>query len=390
MAIRQATTITTFDLRLSEPLDLHTLHASLLSLELNPTTGMDHLAVGLRAVGFGDSRWFSVTLEQAGEQHVLSWDGKEIRRTHTTVRRLFPRSNLRIQVDFPKNDPLVYFMGQSRMKGRAADEYLEVTRRGYTCAYPITYDGRLISGIAAVPKPGSPNNVDNLSQAWWPATSEEIALRMPDELYRSLFKSGLRSLKMGPDFRFLWGDTQARRLEGLLSVKLSWKRDDPADRNSSLRFLPAPSTLVWVRAGVISERWESKDFDCPFSFELYLSADDLPTDISGLTLSDSAQRRQRVAEGLKLLHGFLPTLEKQLVEYVSRSKWTIKTLGVLALASVPLTGGATLPLLLGAVGAVFGRDSTKEALTDYLTVLKEWRSRIESLEFLPVDTLGEG
>lgn len=389
MSISQATTITTFALRLSEPPDLDMLHASLLSLELNPKTGLDHLAVGLRAVGFGDSRWFRVTLDEGNDQYVLSWDGKEVCRTHTPGWWKFQHSRFRIEVDFPKNDPRVYFMGQSRMKGRAADEYLEVTRRGYTCAYPIFYDGRLISGLASVGSSHSSLKTVNLGLTWCPSESTEQSLSMPDEICRNLSSPRIPFFRKETEFIHVWGDNNTRELGAFFTLKYSRER---AKQETIYQDIPIPqsSALVWVRDGVICERWTVKDIKHPMSFELHLSANNLPTDISGLSLKDGPERQERVSEGVRYLKDSLPALELEINTVSRRGKFIGGAIGLLAAAAFPFVMGLSVPVIIGSTMVVLSGEPKEKSASEYTDAVNALLPLLENLEFLPTDTLGEG
>lgn len=299
LVVRQSSTKTTFVFdQAHQSFPVFELQQALLSTEPSPIESVGHLTVALRAVGQGDGRSWRLTTGRPQALESLAWDGLELTRLGDS------RGNGRhvtLEVDFPKNDRGRRLGHLFRSAGRAGEEYLEVVKRAYICPIPLTFDGRRIDrgehkgsfetgthlayicfGVAPpgkldeVPELGVPGGVKPPN---WRPTDRFSDGRLfcfdgnPEQTETSAF----------------WQLHFHYQIENLLIMpgfdkKFQWKP------------VKGPSQCHWVRDGVVCQSAHLSPTQTSVSLDLYLSAADLTTDLSGLALVKSAANQRAMTE----------------------------------------------------------------------------------------------
>jgi hypothetical protein len=264
------------------------LAQAILAREGSKLPALDHLSVGLRAVGFGGGRKFAVRL---GED-VLGWDGCKLAHDQSPFK-------------FPAGGGATVCVGVAHPeKSLLKSEMEELANRAEVCPIPIFCNGsRLesLSGPLVDPGHGLGRRVI-LSVGWCPYSSDWglPELTLPSDV--RLQKHGLRfSDKFTDDRVFLVdGDPAQRSISSV--TKLSYGYHVDSHRSSMGRFRfhnkPRHSYIHWVRDGVVVDRHRWKFEPSAVAFDLYLSAHGLPTDISGLRVVRRPDVAHRVGRAL--------------------------------------------------------------------------------------------
>ena len=167
LEIRQNKETTDFIFQAPEELSIEELKQALLSPEVHGGPAVEHLAVGLRTVGFGDKRSFTLVSESEGIRTLLAWDRKQLSESSQRTEAM-SHNRLRLLVAFPPEDLGKRFAGLAKSTGRAATEYLEVARNAELCPIPLRFDGRRIDSAAAPPHPDNEGKTVPLSLGWTP------------------------------------------------------------------------------------------------------------------------------------------------------------------------------------------------------------------------------
>lgn len=128
--------------------------------------------------------------------------------------------------------------------------------------------------------------------------------------------------------------------------------------------------------GVVAERepaqWESS----PISFELYLSAGDLGTDVSGLKVLEDTAKEERVEFGMDQIYPQTLSLQEAIVKHASLNEkklYVHGAAGMAAFALCPFTVGKSY-----AAGASAFVAFTKGAIRQ--TTLKECESSLQRFQ----------
>lgn len=307
ITVAQSNETTTFTFDTTVEFEVAQLKEALLSPQIVGPAPCRHLAVGLRAVGFGDRRAFTLAFDKDGKRTFLGWNGEQLTQREELLEE---DSNLviRLGVAFPEHDRGRSLGGLTKSAGRATDEYQELVRNCEACPVPLIVDGRRVDTLSASHYDQISGNTALISVGWSPhdARFPGPALELPHGLLRTPSKWKLTDKFTDDRVFFVDGDKTALSAGCLAKIWYSYKVVSHRSKHKSFQFttIPRRSFYNWIKDGVVCQRQGSSDDLGAISFELYLSADDLETDISGLKLRHQtdtrlAQRKAKAREQLR-------------------------------------------------------------------------------------------
>lgn len=295
----------------AEPLTVQELQAAILGSVQAAVPALEHLASGLRAVGFGDKRHFTLALEADGWQYLLWWDGKQLmRRDQQGVAVERPR--LRLGVAYPRDDRGRRIGGLMRGE-RAGEEYLELVRHACACPIPLRVDGRRLDNLERYKEKGGLKTFSSLllCLAWSDQPQSGVAFGLPQGLPSE--GEGWRPTDKFTDKRpfKVVADSGADGVKSLWRLDYHYRIESHRSKYKSFQFNSVPewSMVRWLKDGVVVHQEMLKTLGpTAVTLTAYLCADDLPTDLSGLQLRQSEQMDIRQREALRSLVPALPEL----------------------------------------------------------------------------------
>lgn len=303
LKIGQSHQSTTFEYEMEPTFSIAELKEALLKPQLGKVApAVGHLAVGLRAVGFGDKRAFTLAYDADGVRTFLGWNGSSlVQRGESSEPTTRPR--LHLGVAFPPEDLGRRLAGFAKSKGRATSEYLEVVHNGEVCPIPLLFDGRRLDRLAAPLRDKIDGQSVILSVGWTPAAErDEACILLPQGLHLS---NGLKATDKFDDDRVfhLDGPKQTHRVSSIGKLRYGFKIDHYGSKHRQFEYhsVRSFSEYCWVKDGIVCHRQASLRDSSPISFQLFLPADDLATDVSGLSLSGSPKLERRMSEGRERL-----------------------------------------------------------------------------------------
>lgn len=369
LAICQSNESTTFLFYPSQEISVDDLRAALLSPQVPKEGAVAHIAIGLRAVGFGDKRAFTLALDQEETRTILGWNGSNLVQKVEHCEAV-ERPTIRVGVAFPPDNLGKAFLGLMKAKGRATDEFTECVQNAEACPIPLTFDGRRIDRLEAAP----PNDVVGTSLSLslgWRELRKDLP-KFPRPLGVTTADPGWRPSDRFTDSRvfFLTGAPQQRYVNSIVRLRYRYHVDQHRSKNRGFKFhsIPQNSYFLWVKDGVICHRERAKGSIHAVSFDLYLPADDLPTDISGLTLRTSPMQTDRVRHGLEHLRWQIQETEAMLKSHLPKPfnfhSAVFGLMGVAGLVAAPATLGKSMIVGVAAINLAFSAYDKKEVLDD--------------------------
>lgn len=326
--VRQGAAATVFEFETAQEFQSAELISALVSPAAPPDQALAHLAVGLRAVGMGQKRPFTLTHFCRQDSFSVVFDGNRVALQEEPERTWTPSLTIAVR------NPVFNSVTRRAM----AEEAIELARSAHCCPVPLTLDGVRLDRYRL------PRNPPVL-----------LALGCESEL--------------GESFPFMpKPDSLVERLSDRL----------PTDRYSDLRpfctFLPeegevqaiwrvqhhpqgiydTPSYAFWVVDGVVTVCQPLPYIvDDSISLHLFLSGVEQSTDLSGFKFAGADRERRQML--VALLRRLLPRLK--VIGDRLRSRLTLpspKEVGLGTLATV-LTLGVGAGFVLGGAFRVLGQ-----------------------------------
>ncbi len=369
LKISQSNDTTTFTFEPNERVDIATLKHALLSPQVSGTPEVRHLAVGLRAVGFGDRRAFTLAFDRDAVRTFIGWNGSVL------VERAEPlpkesRHAIHLGVAFPVEDQGRRLAGLAKSKGRATTEYSEVVQNGEVCPIPLYFDGLRIDNLRAPCSDRIDGQSVTLSVGWAPHQPQGGLMLLPLGL-------GEKTTQWKPTDRFtderifhIDGRVEQREVSSIAKIRYSYKIDHYGSKHRKFEFHSVKrfSEYSWVKDGVVCHREPSSMEASAVSFQIYLPADDLKTDISGLTIvtnSESEQRKDQARERLRfLMQNTLEALEGHLPKPFVRDTALAGGIAACLTLIAPFTLGKSLIGASIVVASMIGSASNKKQVME--------------------------
>ncbi len=340
------------------PLSLEELRVALLEVEHRASRPLTHLATGLRAVGFGDSRPFTLVLDGAGERTLFAWDGDQLVSESRELPGGAP-SALHLAVSFPAEDAGRALGGLVRGAGRASAEFDELSYRGQASPIRLTFDGRRLDTMLGAPPEPEDHYTSLLSLNWWdpdrsPNSLNELSV--PPGLRRKQREWRLSDRFTAHGAFTLVGDPSLTRCRGLAKLNYHYYLPQAAEHGTAtFKPIPRPSLCHFLIDGAIASSGLLAGAPSPVSCELFLDATDLPTDLTGLSPRPHAALRDRQSAAIRTL---LPqveatdaALERHIPKPFNRDLGLLAGLALGSAVLLPptallLVGSALAPMLL--------------------------------------------
>ena len=257
---------------------------------------IDHLVSALWVVGLKDKRGFEVSLP--GQPQALLWDGTHM---HTVPRD--PGQALVLSVAHQSASGGTWLHDQVEASRRNSEVAKSLRDYCYTSPVPLTLDGRRLDGLHHCPHHGWNNRQFPLALAFIDRT-DLPELRWPPGTFEKAHKAGNHALADGGG---LEGITQQllkgvpRTKQGPLAVLITAHArpetgEKQKEKNLTVwRLYPASSHCCWVQDGaqILAERLNIAARGVAVGY--FLSAQDLPTDLTGFRLRDSEEKTRRAS-----------------------------------------------------------------------------------------------
>lgn len=325
-------------------------------------TDLVHLVTALRVVGLKDRHPFVLSL--AGEPQLLGWDGEEMVnfKSHTASAEAFCLS-----VSTQPKEKRSRLAGLfSIMAGAGPNAQLTrvLTNLAYVCPYPLVVDGRRVDALQNDPIHGWGPESQLLMMSY--RDGPMPAMSLPPYSWEYLKPKGLNIQggleKASREIRKPSEEGSTYSLAFLFSAHLKWTSEN---KQSNWQELAEVCHLNWVLDGVIVQR-EALTQDPLFcSAGCFVSAEGLPTDITGLQLQEGPEKTRREKEARGILIKALADTEKLDFEAMQRDfKSTQKVTGglLLVFGTLCFVVSPVVGLIFGGAGVVsFFADSDAEA-----------------------------
>lgn len=275
-----------------ELFEMDSLAKALVSSEMSPSRVLRHLAIGLRAAGFAGGRQFTFAFEQGPERLLLGWDGAKL-------------AQGRQSVDSPGEGPRVT-LGVSHardLKDSSRLELKELEQRAEACPVKVLVNGRRIDTLRAPlfdPGHGLGRRVVlSVGRCRGPSADDPPPVSVPRGLRTKRGRLGGDRF-MGTDILHISRDClSGEAVSGLCKLSYGFHIDSHRSTTGRFRWVSKPrhSYIHWVVDGVVCDRHRWGFDPSAVAFDLYLSGQGLPTDVSGFQIirrPDVAQRISKV------------------------------------------------------------------------------------------------
>ena len=292
ITITQGRTCTTFTSTVKLPVGLLDVEQKFFNPDPHKDNKLNHLASALWAVGVAQKRGFQISVPK--EKEALFWSGADLFREPRK-----PTTELQIVVT---HDSAIEPDGGFLLSSSRNSEVLKALRgRCFTSPVALLVDGLRLDGLHMCPEHGLTKTSFPLTLgftdgdlphvAWPPGTIENV-----DKVVDSYISDGGGLIRVtrqvlkrarSPKFSSMAFFVTAH-------VNLDLKRSKATAKAKS-------STCYWVQDGAMidHDRFAVPALNC--SVGCYLSAESLTTDLTGLSLSETEERRRRLRRAAELL-----------------------------------------------------------------------------------------
>ncbi len=323
-----------------------------------------HLISALWAAGIRNGWSFQVLLPESSM--TLVWDGEKLHRKVSEQK--FDCALLAVCHSKPEGGAINWIKAKVEESRRNLQFTETLARNCYACPVPLSVDGHRIDSLLNCPTHGwGPKTlpiwignakIEAPSFVVPPGTFLGVAAHRPSkELFRRESVNGYWETKLAQEAfpkipRFEVGSAVY-----LLSAKLELVTET---RKKEWRVWPEFPHVYWVSDGVVvqTERLGTSRLT-DFSTAVFISAEDLGTDLTGLALNDTKEKKSRMKASLAAVAAELqpsrfPVILKLCEKYEKRflRKYALSALGVAAVGvpigfAVPPLGGILILTGLG-------------------------------------------
>lgn len=281
----------------SELFQVDTLASALTEPDLKLSDSFAHLATGLRAVGFGDGRAFTVGFEEGRLCSLLGWNGERLVKKQHEVEATSQSPMVRLGVAHPG-------LPEKKLSTEVVEELKELRRGAEVCPIQVTIDKQRVDDFSAelIDAGHGLGKRIVLSAGWqpWEKDSGLYPLSRPQQIVA-------RSLRFGFQDRFtdnrtfhLEGRTEDTQVSSLAKISYGFHVDSHRSSLGKFRFhnKPRHSYVHWVQDGVVVDRHRWQFEPAAVSFDLFLSAHGLKSDVSGLRIVRRPDVAHRIGRAL--------------------------------------------------------------------------------------------
>ena len=278
--------------------------------------GVSDLIAGLRAVGIGQLRDWVISLTIGREKaFVTCVEGQVTSERFHGDEAQAAVTEVVIGVSYPSNES-GKLGGLIRFGEAVQNENSALSQKARACPIPLLFDGRRLDDL------GEPKLLNALS----PRASLGINVTMQPGNPRLAVPKALQAVDSPTEAKEF--HAQAPFLvpelpkDGLAGSVVRWyynygRREEPGRGHVFLQAIPTPSRVYLVRHGVVVGR-KNLGVTHPISADVFISADHLRSDLSGLNIDPTTEETEFAKESMRLSSEFLRSLTDKLASVESR------------------------------------------------------------------------
>lgn len=313
--VKQGRSHISFAFARPDEFDLKAVEEAITSTEYKGSAYVQHLAVGLRAVGFGQWRNFQLRCYDSDSLRSLRWDGEALSVDERDLASSLKKTVVELKVDYG-SEGSGWLVRSSETVRKEAEEGLELATRAAVCPVPLRLDGRRLDLLSEPQPRQKKGNLTQLCLAWSePAEDEPDCLQLPSGVS---FKEPFFTMKNRViDNRIFLIDGNKKNRASKFLLRLSYHYHVEWNLQTS-EYEPKSkvnqeSWLHGVWDGVVCDSKRVMGERLNVGLDLYYSARGLPTDISGLSLiEDGGGIASRREEARAFARSRIDRLEKAL------------------------------------------------------------------------------
>ena len=320
LRISQTNKATHLELQLPYLLDVRALESCLTRGTSPSQPGMADLCTALRVLGLGQQRAWVARLKTGETTHwVLVKDGEASLETVTGQDGPPGRTEVLIGVAFPPGES-GKLGGLVRFGAAIQTEHEALVQRARCCPIPLLLDGRRLDTLERT------ESVAGFEHEVFLGVTVGVsptlpAIAAPRGLRRSEpSQFGDRFLDPRP---FHLSSSDGAPLVGSSVLRMAFRyqveKHAREGKTHQYRALPTPSRVLLVRHGVLAGR-RNLGLTEPVAVDIYLNADDMRSDLSGLAVEVQPEHVEAAREEIRNLGPFLEELRGELLLHQHRPK----------------------------------------------------------------------
>lgn len=372
--IKQTHRSTQVSFQVPEPIDLALFENAISSTSIpKQDSGMADLLSGLRAVGVGQERDWITRLTVGGESSFVTCVEGQLSSQRLRSEDAVPEghSQALLGVAYPASES-GKIGGLIRFGEAVQNEHQVLLHRTRACPIPLYLDGRRIDDLC---EPGLSNVLQSRAFLGFNSTDQPgyPPIPIPGGLMAQAQSESRDFFSQSP----LLVSTQSGGTPAGSIQRWYYnyaRREEAGKSHVFLQAVPTPSRVHLVRRGVLVGR-KNLGISHPISADVFLNADHLRSDLTGLQLEPDTEAVELAREGMRRSMDFLRSVEAKLIEIESRpigkDLWLYGGLGVLSL----LSPWFALKAVTGAVSGIMIARAVKNdrrALRDCINQLNDF------------------
>ncbi len=357
---------------------LETIIEQLGNPRAGPQPALYHLAMALWSVGSNQRHCYTLELAKTGKK--LVWNGKSLSQEPS---RSLPRSQLRIPHRtryLPRAGGIV---DTERARKLNASILILLSTRCFLCPLPLTLDGRRLNGLLRCPSYGFREGRHLAGSGYIESRLgiPSLALPLGCDTIDTYGVSGIGTLFS--DLVVAGLPTSRASLVYLLTYHYTPKQK-PGESFDGLAS-PQPSRCYWILDGVVLGSVELNLPSAACSVGVYLSAENLPTDLSTLSLQESDAKTERLRKALIEIAGDLRNFKPLSFHERHRSKKNgtfsaAKFIIAGSLLTLPIFREASVGMILFMLYALTKKEPSPEELRVEGDVARAASSFVDSFQ----------
>ncbi|MBN9416697.1 hypothetical protein ABS71_08785 [bacterium SCN 62-11] len=331
LSVRQTGTDTEFHFSMPEPWLLAEVEDAFYDPEVSPNRSLDHLKRGLWSVSLHNMRPFLLAIPGCPE--ALVWTGKALTRGAVAARQSVLLAVSHRTIFEGKGIPLLRNLEAASGN---AEVLAELRDRAFTCSIPLKVDNRRMDALQACPKYG-------VSKSSYPVYLAFLGGDLPELKIPPATFGKYRPQAEGDSeiAKLFHRQTKLPEKVAVGSLITAHVREVKRGKATVWEAYSMGSCLYWVRDGVVVDWEHLKTSAACISCALFVSAEGLATDLTGLKLARGEAYEDRVEQALEILKPFVSSAEVSLEAMIRSQKLAGNVAG-----GIMLVGAVTLGLMI--------------------------------------------